>query len=193
MPKMSVYVPDDLYAEAQAQLKVGNWSELFQKALKDQLQPSGERREIQRDLDEVIDVEALRSRMRSERLDIYRRGYAVGLKRGAEMDYPTLLYCKRMDWQRDKLRDVIGDLDDSHVLDDELKDVWERNKHLARWPYDTPNAYGSIIEMEQGFAGGLRRIWELAMEDASDESARTEPGATGNIESHMQIVKEEQA
>jgi hypothetical protein len=180
MPKMSVYVPDDLYADAQAQLKVGNWSELFQKALKDQLQSGGERREIQHDLDAVIDVEGLRSRMRGERLDIYRRGYAEGLKHGADMDYPTLLYCKRMEWQREKLRDVLGNPSDGHVLDDALKDVWERNKHLSQWPYDAPNAYGSIIEMEQGFVDGLRRVWELAMEDQTEESAQTDTVATGN-------------
>jgi hypothetical protein len=172
MPKMNLYVPDELW-EATQQRKEVNWSQVFQRAVKEELGQPVKRRGPptgQPDLDALVDVEAVRLRFTQQRDELYRRGYEVGIHFAHEADYVLMCHFEGLNWDPWKIRHwLIGDdgLDSRLVMSPvgELKPTDEPPRNiLDRLKDALISAEAADLVVAEGFADALRRVWERVMQ-----------------------------
>lgn len=169
MPKMSVYLPRDLYETAKAKGDI-NWSQLFQKAVEDMVRPPTRQSRVFPDLERGVEGKGLRERLQAERLDLLKRGYELGLKFGLDLPYVGFQYCARMDWNPEEIcgPGFLGEpvrKDFSALVDEHRAAFQKEGDHTfsGMLPHDV-----GLADVQEGFVDGLRRIWELALEADGD-------------------------
>jgi len=166
MAKVTVYVPDDLWQRAQAQSEPVNLSQIFQQALRAELRRAG-RYQVQADLDAQLDLNALRERFCHQRIDLYRRGYAIGIDSVQRyLGYADLRFCEDTGWDVDEIMQHLGKDD---VTFDKLMDVVLEVVGNDGSIFQTATAQGVQIEVAEGFVAALRRVWELVVTELVDE------------------------
>jgi len=177
VPKMTVYVPDYLWEPMQKREDV-KWSQVFQRAVKEELHMNVARPALP-ELDNTIDIQALRQRLRAERAEIYRRGYAAGLQAAERLSYGDFHYCEEAGWDTDKIlfSTMFGDYYEhlKSIMDPALRDVvrgWHVSDDLTDPGFVDTGRSGSAKAFRDAFVDGLHRAWELVTQE---DNAVSEP------------------
>lgn len=171
MPKVTVYVPDELWKRSQALGEAINLSQVFQTALRAEMRQHEVHRHEQTDLDATINLDALRRRFTKERAALYRRGYEIGVRRAQSLSYADLRFCANVDWDTSA---VLKHLSGGGPLDELAhQDLAEPATGLPDprlWPDGLGSSTweGAVAEMGEGFVDALRRVWELVAEEHAD-------------------------
>ena len=195
MPKMNLYVPDELWEAAQRRKDI-TWSQVFQRAMKEQLGETVRKRRTppmeQPDLDAIVNVEALRERFAAQRAELYRQGYEIGIDYAPQMDFKWMCFFESINWDT---RQILAFLVSADDLQDRLKplgdDLWvltdKPPKNAREKLIDALNSvpgyplssntesYGPVHVIGDGFADALRRVWERAMQEETTNDAQERP------------------
>ena len=172
MPRMNVYVPDDLYNTMPEGRRV-NWSEVFQDAVRQVI--SGKQPEDQPDLDALIDVESLQVRLQGERQAIYRKGYEIGVKWAQQLSYADYRFCESVKWDVDKVfrqlavKGLDSDLEDAATsYRPDVGDYFDHRYGINPFDEaDTSTEIGARLVLKEAVVDALRRAWRLANGDSA--------------------------
>lgn len=153
MPKITAYVPDELWRKTQEFSAEINVSQLLQNALKSELRRCRRRQEVT-DLEKELDVPDLRKKFSAERQQIYEAGYRMGIRFVRERaEFADLMFCDSVGWDESKV--ISGLLKPGDPWDEELFVAYQE---FGGIPF---THFGAAPEIRAGFVDALRRAFEL--------------------------------
>ncbi len=194
MPKMNLYVPDELWEAAQRRKEI-NWSQVFQRAVKEQLGETMTKRRTppmeQPDLDALINVEVLHERFTAQRAELYRRGYEIGIDYAQQTDFTKMCFFESIKWDTRQIIAFLFSADDLQARLVPLGDDWmltdkppkdAREKlidallSVPGYPLSSnPESFSPVHVIGDGFADALRRVWERAMQEETTNDVQERP------------------
>lgn len=169
MAKTTVYVPDELWRRTQQLGDDINLSQIFQAGLEAELRRRSRPRQERAELDALIDAQALRQQFARERSALFRVGYKLGLTK--PWTYADLRFCADSDWDP---ATIVQPLHGYWFPDFELEQLaiaqtlGDKGDGIDPVLLHNAEVIGATNEIIDGVIAGMRRLWELAVEEDKD-------------------------
>jgi hypothetical protein len=167
MPKFSIYVPDDLWASAQAAQPEAKPSPLVQTALRRLVDAESRKSYAALPADVLAERERVLAIVTREARESYVEGYRIGLEFIEEFEWEAIEDFRRLEWSVDNWADSLDDRETP--VPGEADHVWTFDTF---WRYRAGEHMSSILNALERPTGVIREGFVDAFRDVLTEATQ---------------------